>query len=108
LEQRIRELCSRLLAAQDEAEFHALARQLREALHQKIEQLRHQARQLDIADQLLLLPPGSKLALKESVALRDWGKNLTPPAAAESSTKVQEMPGPPAKRKARRPPDSAA
>jgi hypothetical protein len=46
-------LCTQLLASEEPAEFHALAAELREALRTHIEQMRHRASQLALADQLL-------------------------------------------------------
>ena len=39
-EERIRDLCERVIAAQDEAEISALADELRWVLHERVEELR--------------------------------------------------------------------
>lgn len=53
MEQRIRELCQLLLTTEDEAVFRAAADELRQTLHEQIEVLRDQARQIGVADRLL-------------------------------------------------------
>ena len=56
LEQRIRELCLRLIATDESGEFEALAQDLRDALHSHIEELRRNADRLALVNQLLLSP----------------------------------------------------
>lgn len=55
VEEKVRDLCVRLLAADAPEEFHALADELRDALHEHIEDMRERASQLALANQLLLL-----------------------------------------------------
>jgi hypothetical protein len=54
VEERIRDLCIRLLAADAPEEFHALAEQLRDALHEHIGEIRDRAAQLAPANRLVL------------------------------------------------------
>jgi predicted Zn-dependent peptidase len=54
LEQRIRDLCLRLIATDESREFEALAQELRDALHAHIEELRFDADRLALVNQLLL------------------------------------------------------
>ena len=54
LEQRIRELCLRLIATDESGEFEVLAQQLREAIHAHIQELRCNADRLALVHELLL------------------------------------------------------
>ena len=54
LEQRIRQLCLRLIATDESGDFEALAQQLREAIHAHIEELRCTADRLALVHELLL------------------------------------------------------
>ena len=55
VENKIRDLCLRLLASDQPEEFHALAEELRTALHLHVEEMRRHANQIAMANLLYTL-----------------------------------------------------
>jgi hypothetical protein len=105
LEQRIRELCEILLATEDEAVFHAAAEELRQTLHQHIEDLRDQTHQLEIANRLLK-PTADSLVSPTQNTPSDLSNQPKPEPSGLPKTVVLQLPSKP-KRKPRRPPPAA-
>ena len=50
MEQRIRELCSELLTTKDTNEAHTIGEELRSAIHEHLENLRHDAEILTVLE----------------------------------------------------------
>jgi hypothetical protein len=103
LEKRIRELCQILLTTEDEAVFHAAADELRQTLHQHIEELRDQTRQFGVADRILT-PDLDALSPQP----RSTSKDSPPPeTTGQPATIVLQIPSTKPKRKPRRTPPAA-
>ena len=104
MEKRIRELCQILLNTEDEAVFRAAADELRQALHQHIEELRDQTRQLGVADRILT-PDLDALTPRQPGST---SKDSPPPEPTGlPTTIVLQIPPNKSKRKPRRTPPAA-
>ena len=53
MEQRVRNLCAQLLATRDLEETESIGEQLRSAIHEEIESLRHEVHSLPVLDAMV-------------------------------------------------------